>query len=208
MQINFGLVLATIVVVVVAIAVLWWLLSRLYQRSTPELAFVRTGLGGEKVAIAGGALVVPVVHEVTRVNMNLLRIGVSHRDHDALITQDRLRVNVDADFYARGRPDKASGATAARTRGGKTTSREAMRTLLEARFDDALRTAAARHAMEALHEDRGGFSAEVKSLAAQGIDQSGLEIDSVSISKLDQASREFFNPNNAFDAAGAPRSRR
>ncbi len=202
MQINFGLVLATIVTVVIVIALLWWILAKLYQRSTPELAFVRTGLGGEKVAIAGGALVVPVVHEVTRVNMNLLRIGVSHRDHDALISQDRLRINVDADFYVRVRHDKASVANAARTLGGKTTSADSMRTLLEARFDDALRTAAARLSMEALHEDRGAYSAEVKRLATVGLDASGLEIDSVSISRLDQASREFFNPNNAFDAAG------
>ena len=197
MQINFGLVLLTIVIVVIGIAVLWWILSRLYQRSTPELAFVRTGLGGEKVAISGGALVVPVVHEVTRVSMNLMRISLSHHDQNALITQDRLRINVDADFYVRVKNDKAAVAAAARTLGSKTTSPDGMRILLEARFNDALRTAAARHTMEALHEDRGGFSAEVRSLAA-----SGLEIDSVSISKLDQASREFFNPNNAFDAAG------
>ena len=202
MQINFGLVLLWIVVVVVVVAVAWWLLARLYQRSTPELAFVRTGLGGEKVAISGGALVVPVVHEVTRVSMNLMRISLSHHDQNALITQDRLRVNVDADFYVRVKNDKAAVAAAARTLGSKTTSADGMRILLEARFNDALRTAAARKPMEALHEDRGGFSAEVRALAAHGIDASGLEIDSVSISKLDQASREFFNPNNAFDAAG------
>lgn len=202
MQINIGLVLLTIVIVVIAIAVAWWLLARLYQRSTPELAFVRTGLGGEKVAISGGALVVPVVHEVTRVSMNLMRISLSHHDQNALITQDRLRVNVDADFYVRVRNDKAAVAAAARTLGSKTTSADGMRVLLEARFNDALRTAAAKQPMEALHEDRGGFSTEVRALASHGIEASGLEIDSVSISKLDQAAREFFNPNNAFDAAG------
>ena len=202
MQINFGLVLLTIVAIVIVIAVLWWILSNLYQRSTPELAFVRTGLGGERVAISGGALVVPVVHEVTRVNMNLMRISLSHHDRDALITQDRLRVNVDADFYVRVKHDKAAVAAAARTLGSKTTSADGMRVLLEARFNDALRTAAARKPMEALHEDRGGYSTEVRALASNGIEASGLEIDSVSISKLDQASREFFNPNNAFDAAG------
>ena len=202
MQINLGLVLLTIVTLVIVIAVAWWLLARLYQRSTPELAFVRTGLGGEKVAISGGALVVPVVHEVTRVNMNLMRISLAHHDQNALITQDRLRVNVDADFYVRVRNDKAAVAAAARTLGAKTTSADGMRMLLEARFNDALRTAAAKKPMEELHEDRGGFSAEVRALASHGIEASGLEIDSVSISKLDQAAREFFNPNNAFDAAG------
>ena len=202
MQINFGLVLLTIVVIVIAIAVLWWVLSKLYQRSTTELSFVRTGFMGERVAISGGALVIPVLHEVTRVNMNTMRISLSHHDHNALITQDRLRVNVDADFYVRVKPEKPAVSAAARALGSKTTSTDGMRLLLEARFNDALRTAAAQQPMEALHENRGAFSARVRELASHGIDASGLEIDSVSISKLDQASREFFNPNNAFDAAG------
>ncbi len=202
MQINFGLVLLAIVVVVVVIAVLWWALSKLYQRSTTELSFVRTGFLGERVAISGGAIVIPVLHEVTRVNMNTMRISVAHHDQNALITQDRLRVNVDADFYVRVRPEKASVSAAARALGSKTTSADGMRMLLEARFNDALRTAAAQQPMEALHENRGAFSARVRELASSGIDASGLEIDSVSISKLDQAAREFFNPNNAFDAAG------
>jgi uncharacterized membrane protein YqiK len=202
MQVNFGAILAVLVSVIVAIAVLWWLLSKLYQRSTTELSFVRTGFMGERVAISGGALVIPVLHEVTRVNMNTIRISLSHHNENALITQDRLRVNVDADFYVRVKPEKAAVAAAARTLGSKTTSVDGMRLLLEARFNDALRTAAAEQPMEALHENRGHFSARVRALASAGIDASGIEIDSVSISKLDQAAREFFNPNNAFDAAG------
>jgi uncharacterized membrane protein YqiK len=202
MQINVGFILLTIVVIVILIAVLWWILSKLYQRSTTELSFVRTGFMGERVAISGGALVIPVLHEVTRVNMNTMRISLSHHDQNALITQDRLRVNVDADFYVRVKPEKAAVSAAARALGSRTTSTDGMRMLLEARFNDALRTAAAQQPMEALHENRGAFSARVRELASTGIDTSGLEIDSVSISKLDQASREFFNPNNAFDAAG------
>jgi uncharacterized membrane protein YqiK len=202
MEIHFGTVLLTIVVVIVAIAVVWWLLAKLYQRSTSEISFVRTGFLGLRVCISGGALVIPVLHEVTRVNMNTLRIGVSHRDHNALITQDRLRVNVDADFYVRVAPTVEAVNAAARTLGGRTMSLDGMRQLLSARFDDALRTAAAESTMESLHEHRSAFAQRVRALASQGIDTSGLEIDSVSISSLDQASREFFNPNNAFDAAG------
>ncbi len=202
MQVNFGFVLLTIVVVIVLIAVFWWLLSRLYQRSTTERAFVRTGFLGQRVAISGGALVIPVLHEVTWVNMNIMRISLAHHDQNALITKDRLRMNVDADFYVRVRADADSVNAAARSLGTKTASVEAMRQLLEARFNDALRTGAAEATMEHLHEHRGEYSARVRALAASGIDTSGLVIDSVSISKLDQASREFFNPNNAFDAAG------
>lgn len=202
MEINFGAIILAIVVIVIAIAILWWIMSKLYQRSTTEQSFVRTGFLGGKVVISGGAFVIPVLHEITRVNMNTMRISVSHRDENALITQDRLRVNVDADFYIRVTPEKGAVNAAARSLGSRTSSVDAIRSLLEARFNDALRTAAAQQTMEALHEDRGAFSAKVKELALAGMSANGLEIDKVSISKFDQASREFFNPNNAFDAAG------
>lgn len=202
MQSAIGTVVLTIIILVIAIAVLWWILSKLYQRSTTDQSLVRTGFLGERVAISGGVLVIPVLHEVTRVNMNTMRINVSHKDGDALITQDRLRVNVQADFYVRVNPDRSAVAAAARTLGSRTASIEDMSQLLEARFTDALRTAAAQQTMETLHENRGAFARRVSELASDGLDASGLEIDSVSISSLDQASREFFNPGNAFDAAG------
>ncbi|MBC7204579.1 MAG: flotillin family protein, partial [Pusillimonas sp.] len=202
MENSLGIILLTIILIIIGIAILWWLLSRLYQRSTTDLAFVRTGFLGEKVAISGGAFVFPVVHDVTRVNMNTLRLSVRHFDSHALITQDRLRINIEADFYVRVRHERSAVAAAARTMGSRTLSADSMRELLEARFTDALRTAAAEQPMEALHENRGAYSKRVGELASTGLEASGLEIDSVSISTLDQASREYFNPNNAFDAAG------
>lgn len=202
MENSLGIILLTIILIIIGIAILWWLLSRLYQRSTTDLAFVRTGFLGEKVAISGGAFVFPVVHDVTRVNMNTLRLSVRHFDNNALITQDRLRINIEADFYVRVRHERSAVAAAARTMGSRTLSADAMRELFEARFTDALRTAAAEQPMEALHENRGAYSKRVGELASTGLEASGLEIDSVSISTLDQASREYFNPNNAFDAAG------
>lgn len=202
MQVNLGAVLLTIVVVVVAIVVLWWLLSRLYQRATTERAFVRTGFLGQHVAISGGALVIPVLHEVTWVSMNMMRISLSCHNEGALITRDRLRLNVDADFYVHVEASPEGVSAAARTLGSRTGSVEEMRSLLDARFGDALRTAAAELAMADLHEHPGSYSTRVLALASEGIGTSGLQIDGVSISRLDQAAREFFNPNNAFDAAG------
>lgn len=202
MQGAVGTAVLTIIVIIIAIAVLWWILSKLYQRSTTEESLVRTGFLGERVAISGGVLVIPVLHEVARVNMNTLRINVAHKDSDALITQDRLRVNVEADFYVRVNPAKGAVAAAARTLGSRTASADDMSQLLGSRFTDALRTAAAQQSMETLHENRGAYAQRVRELAAIGLDASGLEIDSVSISRLDQAGREFFNPGNAFDAAG------
>ena len=56
-----------------------WLLHWLYLRSSKERAFVRTGLGGQKVVLDGGAFVLPIVHDVIPVNMNTLRLEVSPR---------------------------------------------------------------------------------------------------------------------------------
>ena len=62
---------------------------------------MRTGLGGQKVVMNGGALVLPIVHEVIPVNMNTLRLEVSRGRERALITKDRMRVDVTSEFYVR-----------------------------------------------------------------------------------------------------------
>lgn len=202
MQIDFGVVIVTLILIVIGIAILWWLLSHLYQRSTTELSFVRTGFLGQRVVISGGALVIPVLHEVTRINMNTVRVSLRHENDRALITQDRMRINVEADFYIRVEPQRDAVAAAAQTLGSKTMSPDALKDLMEGKFTDALRAVAAEKTMEDLHIGRHLFGKRVQELASEGLAKNGLGIESVSISRLDQAGREFFNPNNAFDAAG------
>ena len=57
-----------------AIVVIVW--GGLYQRATRETSLVRTGIGGRKVVMDGGAIAVPYFHEVQRVNMQTLRLEV------------------------------------------------------------------------------------------------------------------------------------
>ena len=94
-------------IIVVALITIGLIFAKLYTRATKETAFVRTGLGGEKVIKDGGAIVLPVVHEIIPVNMNTLRIEVEKTQKDALITKDRMRVDVKADFYLRVAPNSA-----------------------------------------------------------------------------------------------------
>ena len=118
-------------------------LIRLYRRASKETAFVRTGLGGEKVVMNGGALVFPVFHEAMPVNMNTLVLSVVRRDGEALITLDRLRIDVKAEFYVRVRPDAEAIAMAAQTLGMRTMQPDALKDLVEGKFVDALRSVAA-----------------------------------------------------------------
>ncbi|MDP2219170.1 MAG: flotillin family protein, partial [Hydrogenophaga sp.] len=75
--------------------------ARLYHRATKETAFVRTGLGGQKVVMDGGAIVLPIFHETIPVNMNTLKLEVSRREEQSLIALDRMRVDVAAAFFVR-----------------------------------------------------------------------------------------------------------
>ena len=182
--------------------VLGWTITRLYLRATKEVAFVRTGFGGEKVVMNGGAMVLPVLHETMPVNMNTVRLAVERKNADALITLDRLRIDVKAEFYVRVRPDSNSIAMAAQTLGQRTMHPEELKDLVEGKFVDALRSVAAGMSMNQLHEQRADFVQKVQQVSSSDLAMNGLELESVSLTGLDQTSIEHFNANNAFDAEG------
>ncbi|NDA73654.1 MAG: flotillin family protein, partial [Betaproteobacteria bacterium] len=202
---EFGSFILGLIVVVIVVAIAVWLLHWLYLRSSKERAFVRTGLGGQKVVLDGGAFVLPIVHDVIPVNMNTLRLEVSRGRDKALITKDRMRVDVIAEFYVRVAANADSVAAAAQTLGLRTTEPAQLRELVEGKFIDALRTAAAEMTMEELHEKRGSYVRRVREAVAEDLTKNGLELEAASITQLDQTSMEFFNPSNAFDAEGLTR---
>jgi uncharacterized membrane protein YqiK len=202
---QFGAVILGLIVVAVVVAILVWLMNWLYLRSSKERAFVRTGLGGQKVVMNGGAFVLPIVHEVVPVNMNTLRLEVSRGRDKALITKDRMRVDVVSEFYVRVQAGPEAIASAAQTLGQRTLEPETLKELVEGKFVDALRTVAAEMTMEELHEKRGEYVKRVKGVVAADLLQNGLELEAVSLTQLDQTAMEFFNPSNAFDAEGLTR---
>lgn len=199
---NLGSILLIVAVVVVGLTAVGLVFSRLYKRSSKEISFVRTGLGGQKVIMNGGALVFPVLHEIIPVNMNTLRLEVRRANEQALITQDRMRVDVLAEFYVRVQPTSDSIAAAAQTLGRRTMEPTALKELVEGKFVDALRAVAAEMAMEELHEQRVDFVQKVQKAVSEDLLKNGLELESVSLTGLDQTNKEYFNPDNAFDAAG------
>jgi uncharacterized membrane protein YqiK len=196
-QLILWLIIAAIVIVI-AVYILRWL----YRRSTKDTAFVRTGFGGEKVVVNGGAFVIPVLHETTPVNMNVMRIEVARRDRQALITKNKMRVDMNAEFFVRVGSSRESVAAAAQTLSRRTLQIEGMRELLEGTFAGALRTMAAQMTLEDMHERRKDYAELVKEMASADLSRNGLELESVAIVDLDQTNLEFFDPSNAFDAEG------
>ncbi|HEY1092696.1 MAG TPA: SPFH domain-containing protein, partial [Burkholderiaceae bacterium] len=179
--------------------------ARLYKRSTKETAFVRTGLGGQKVIMDGGAIVLPVFHERVLVNMNTLKLEVMRRERESLITKDRMRVDVTAAFFVRVKQTAEAVSTAAQTLGTRTLNPEALKTLVEDKFVDSLRATAATMTIQELQDKRRDFVQAVQNAVAEDLEKNGLELESVSLTSLDQTDKQFFNPNNAFDAEGLTR---
>jgi uncharacterized membrane protein YqiK len=56
--------------------------------------------------------------------------------------------------------------------------------------------------MEELHEQRTLFVQKVQQVVSEDLLKNGLELESVSLTGLDQTGKEYFNPDNAFDAEG------
>ena len=202
---DFGSFLLALVAVAIVVAIAVWLMHWLYLRSSKQRAFVRTGLGGQKVVLGGGAFVLPIVHDVIPVNMNTLRIEVGRGRDKALITKDRMRVDVLAEFYVRVQASAEAVATAAQTLGQRTLEPQQLAELVEGKFIDALRTVAAEMTMEELHEKRGAYVRRVREAVADDLTKNGRALAAASLTQLDQTSMEFFDPSNAFDAEGLTR---
>ncbi len=176
--------------------------ARLYRRASAEQAFVRTGLGGQKVVMSGGAIVMPIFHEIIPINMNTLKLEVSRSTVDSLITKDRMRVDVVVAFFVRVKPSIEGIATAAQTLGQRTLSPEDLRVLIEDKFVDALRATASQMTMHELQDTRENFVQGVQNTVAEDLSKNGLELESVSLTNFNQTEKVHFNPNNAFDAEG------
>src|SRR5262245_13873168 len=200
-----GAIILWLIVAIIAIAIIVYLVNWLYRRSSKEGSFVRTGLLGERVVINGGAFVLPFIHDFTPVNMNVLQMGVVREKGDAIITKDRLRVDIEAEFYVRVAPTREAVSVAAATLGRRTMEQERLHALLSGKFVSALRSVASEMTMEEMHEQRGDYVARVKAAAAEALAQNGLELESVAITDLDQTDLEYFNPSNRFDAEGLTR---
>jgi len=178
------------------------IIKRMYRRASKEISFVRTGFGGQKVVMNGGALEFPVLHETIPVNMNTLRLMVLRANEQALITRDRMRVDVQSEFYVRVKPTEEAIASAAQTLGQRTMNPDLLKELVEGKFVDALRAVAAEMAMEELHEQRVDFVQKVQTAVTEDLLKNGLELEAVSLTSLDQTEQSFFNPQNIFDAQG------
>ena len=196
----FGIIVAIVVIAIVVV-----FLNRFYRKSTRDVAIIRTGFGGQKTMISGGFLALPFLHKVDEVSMRTIRVEVRRTGEKSLITEDRMRVDAELEFYVRVQPSVEGVATAAQALGSKAFTPDGIRNMLEGRFIDAVQSVAASEKMDTLHEKRAEFVAKVAGLLRDNLAQNGILLDSVSLTRLDQAAFASLDENNAFNAVGMRR---
>ena len=195
-------IIAIIILLALAIAIIVYLLHWLYRRSSKEIAFVRTGMGGERVVISGGAFVLPIIHNITSVGMKTLCIEILRNGSKSFITKNRMRAEMTAEFYVRVAPNLDSVSIAAQTLGNRTLEPDHLKELVSGRFVDALGVVAAKMTLDEIQENRSEYVKAVSKHVEEAIKHTGLELETVSLTSLNQAPVSVFDPSNTFDAEG------
>lgn len=198
-------ILLILIALIIVAAITVAFLQRYYRKATREKALLRTGLGGQKVVMDGGFIALPFLHRMEEIPMRTMRIEIRRAGDKSLMTEDRLRVDVEMAFYLRVEPSVEGVATAAQALGARALRPEEIGNLFEGRFIDAVQAIVASYTMETLHERRGAFVKAVRDALAENLMQNGLHLESVSLIRLDQAPFAALDQNNAFNAVGMRR---
>ncbi|MCY4467884.1 MAG: SPFH domain-containing protein [Thiotrichales bacterium] len=196
------LLITLIFLVIVLIAILYIISIWVYKRAPANMGFIRTGYLGTRVCLGRGAMVLPVFHEVTWVSLETLKLIVSRSRDQAVLTSDKIRIDVVAELYAHVGRSEEDLLAAARSLGERTFDTEKVRNLLEAKIVSALRSFAATKTLSELHENRDAFAKAVQNSVVESFHANGLTLEEVTIVTLEQSGKEFFDKDNVFDAEG------
>lgn len=178
------------------------IVTKLWVKTSANIAYYMTGGRTPHVVIDGGALFIPVVHELMPVTLETMKLEVKRHGPDALICRDFLRVDVSAEFYIRVAKTEEGVKAAATTLGNDATDPERIRNRLLEKLVSALRTVAATMDLNELHQNREEFASRVLKAVTKDIDPNGLLLETVTISQLDQTDIANLKAENVFDAQG------
>jgi uncharacterized membrane protein YqiK len=197
----------TIVCIIgVMFLVFFAMIAKSYVKAPANRAFVRTGGffrkpdAPPKVVMNGGAWVFGFVHVITWVDLGTMAIEIERTEQNALLTKDPQYADIKAIFYIKVAPTVEGIIDAARTIGMKAVDANAVKTLVEAKLDGALRDVAATFTLMSLHQEREKFIMEVQNRVKTDLEENGLVLESVSILTLKAARQGSFGTDDVFGA--------
>ena len=198
--------IVAVVVCVLIMLVLTRSIISAYVKTPANRSFVRTGglfrkpNAPPKVVMNGGAWVFRTIHELTWVDLGTMAIEIERTENNALLTIDPQYADIKAIFYIKVNPTVDGIIDAARTIGGKQVDANAVKQLVDAKLDGALRDVAASFSLMSLHQEREKFIQEVQNRLKTDLQENGLMLEAVSILTLRAARQGSFGTDDVFGA--------
>ena len=196
-------------IIIVSCALMFFIICpfMFIKKIKPSEAGVRTGFGGIKVQ-KDWILCVPILQQLQIMDVSMKKLEVVRKGKDGLICQDNIRADIEVVFYVRvndeksevdGRTDYHDIKTVATKVGCERASEiELLRQLFEAKFSEALKSAAKLMDFEKLYTDRMPFRQVI--IDTIGSDLNGYILEDVTIDYLEQTPKENYDPSNVSDA--------
>lgn len=195
--IALAIFVGVFLIAVVAVA-----FARFYRRPGADEALVRTGSGGNQVAIGEGIFVYPILHQLMRVSLRSIKLSVERSGKNSLVTRDKIKANVTTELYVKVAPVKEDVLAAARSFGDRSLDEHAIGDLIEGKLTDALRSVAANQTFMELHSQRKQFAEHIQAALAEELAKNGLTLENVSITALAMVPVKDLDPQDVFDAEG------
>ena len=174
------------------------------------LCYRRVGSGDALVSERGGAptrvsfgnaLVLPVVHRAEVLDLSVRKVVVERRGRQGLSCRDGIRVDLRATFLVKvGRREEEVLRVAREVGCARANRPEELQGLLEERFACSLANAVSTFNFDELLADRAMFIDHVAMEA--GGDLLGLQLERLSLGRLEQTPLDQLDPTNVMDALG------
>ncbi|MFK7936843.1 MAG: flotillin family protein [Saprospiraceae bacterium] len=178
------------------IAIMSW-----YRKVPQGSALVRTGGKGAEVAFDKGMFVIPILHMAETMDLSVKTIEIARLKNEGLICKDNLRADIKVVFFVRVNQEKKDVVKVAQTIGTQRASDpDTLRTLFEAKFSEALKTAGKQFNFIELYDNREEFKQAI--LRVIGLDLNGYALDDAAIDYLEQTPMEYLRADNILDSEG------
>ncbi|MFH0779264.1 MAG: SPFH domain-containing protein [Parcubacteria group bacterium] len=186
--------------IVMALALVF---TKLYHTPSASEALVRTG-GRKEIIVTfnGGIMCVPVINKMQKVNLMTMRFEVVRKGIDALITDDKMRADIQAEFFIKVDANVKDIINAARSLGVKSIDSSSVEQFVSDKLVSALRSVATKSTLAQLNSERDVFKDAVMKTVKEDLLHNGLTLESVTISHLDQTEFDSLKKDNVFNAEG------
>lgn len=187
----------------VALIILLLIVWVRWRMSVPAgVAYVRSGMGGQRAFLQGSVIVIPGLHQLTKFLMQTHSVELKAEQSSSLRTQDLLRVDLDLVVSIRLKPMPQALLVAARMFGQEGMQVSHVQNWLDTDFKTLVESILASRKLEELHQQRAAFIREVGEALSSSLENYGLELVSISLMKLQQTDARYYDQDNYLDVKG------